>query len=462
VSLEARIVVVDDDASQRELLGGFLAELGAEVREAADGPSALERVRSGLPDVVITDFRMPGMDGRQLLREIKALNPDVEVIVVTAYGTVVDAVACLKEGAADYLLKPLDLDAVEHVVRRSVEHRHLLRENRDLRRRLGEVESLPGIVTAGGPMAEALSTVARVAPTPVTVLIYGESGTGKELVARALHTASPRKDGPFVAVNAAALSATLLESELFGHERGAFTGADKAREGRFEAANGGTLFLDEVGDLPAEVQVKLLRVLQERVVERVGSSSPREVDVRIVSATHRDLPADVKEGRFREDLFYRLSVVSLELPPLRRRRTDIPLLVEHFTRKYAAMGGAAKPFSREAMDMLVRHDYPGNVRELENIVQRALVLARGEAVVSADLPSTITAGAIGGLSRAGADPPGTSLPERIAALEREAIQDALEAEGGNQSRAAATLGISERALRYKLAKHRSAEDPGKE
>jgi len=214
-----------------------------------------------------------------------------------------------------------------------------------------------------------------------------------------------------------------------------------------------------VGDLPAEVQVKLLRVLQERTVERVGSAKPREVDVRIVSATHRDLPADVKEGRFREDLFYRLSVVSLELPPLRRRRADIPLLVEHFTRKYAAMGGAAKPFSREAMDMLVRHDYPGNVRELENIVQRALVLARGEVVVSEDLPAAIRTRAVGGLSGAGAGPAGASLPERIAALEREAIQDALEVEGGNQSRAAALLGISERALRYKLAKHRSAGEP---
>jgi len=460
VTLDARIVVVDDDGSQRELLAGFLAELGAEVREAADGPSALERVRAGLPDVVLTDFRMPGMDGRQLLREIKALNPDVEVIVVTAYGTVVDAVACLKEGAADYLLKPLDLDAVEHVVRRSVEHRHLLRENRDLRRRLGEVESLPGIVTGGGPMAEALSTVARVAPTPVTVLIYGESGTGKELVARALHAASPRKNGPFVAVNAAALSPTLLESELFGHERGAFTGAERAREGRFEVADGGTLFLDEVGDLPAEVQVKLLRVLQERSVERVGSSRPRPVDVRIVSATHRDLLADVREGRFREDLYYRLSVVSLELPPLRRRRADIPLLVEHFIRKFAAAGGEAKAFSREAMDLLVRYDYPGNVRELENVVQRALVLARGDLVVSADLPSPFRAGAGRGASRAGSEAAGASLPDRIAALEREAIQDALDAEGGNQSRAAARLGISERALRYKLAKYRSPGEPG--
>jgi DNA-binding NtrC family response regulator len=248
---------------------------------------------------------------------------------------------------------------------------------------------------------------------------------------------------------------------LFGHEKGAFTGADKAREGRFESADGGTLFLDEVGDLPAEVQVKLLRVLQERTVERVGSSKPREVDVRIVSATHRDLPADVREGRFREDLFYRLSVVSLELPPLRRRRTDIPLLVEHFTRKYATMGGSAKPFSREAMDLLVRHDYPGNVRELENAVQRALVLARGAVVVTEDLPPGFQSGAAAHGARPRTTQAGTSLPEKVAALEQEAIQEALEEQGGNQSRAAALLGISERALRYKLAKYRSADSPEK-
>jgi two-component system NtrC family response regulator len=451
MSLDARVVVVDDDSAQRELLAGFLSDLGAEVVEAGDGEAALSSVRSGSPDLVITDFRMPGMDGRELLHQVKACNPDVEVVVVTAYGTVADAVACLKDGAADYLVKPLDLDEVELVVRRAVERRHLVRENRELRRRLGEIESLPGIVSGGGPMAEVLSTIARVAPTPVSVLIYGESGTGKELVARALHAASPRSQAPFVPVNAAALSPTLLESELFGHERGAFTGADRSREGRFEAASGGTLFLDEIGDLPADVQVKLLRVLQDRAVERVGSTEPRPVDVRIVAATHRDLPTEVREGRFREDLFYRLSVVSVELPPLRRRRTDVPLLVDHFTRKYEAMGGTAKAFSREAMDLLLRYRYPGNVRELENLVQRALVLARGEVVTTADLPPSVRAGSP---REEDGDLLDGTLPERIAALERRAIEEALEAEGGNQSRAAARLGISERALRYKLGKRK--------
>ncbi len=242
-------------------------------------------------------------------------------------------------------------------------------------------------------MAEVLSTVARVAPTPVSVLLLGESGTGKELVARAIHSASPRKERPFVAVNAAALSPTLLESELFGHERGAFTGAERMRIGRFEAASGGTIFLDEIGDMPPEVQVKLLRVLQEQTVERIGSSKPISVDTRVVAATHRDILSDVRDGRFREDLYYRIAVVTIELPALRRRRSDIPLLVEHFTRKFTALGGPAKVFSREAMDRLVRYDFPGNVRELENIVQRALVLSRGDMVTTADLPGIVSGAA---------------------------------------------------------------------
>ncbi len=450
MTLDGRVLVVDDDRSQRELLAEFLRELGAEVLEAADGPEALDRVRTALPDVVLSDFRMPGMDGLTLLREVRAANPEVEFVIVTAYGTVADAVQSLKDGASDYLLKPLDLDEVEHVVRRAVERRHLVRENRELRRRLGEVESLPGIVTAGGPMDVVLSTIARVAPTPVSVLLLGESGTGKELVARALHAASPRASGPFVAVNAAALSPTLLESELFGHERGAFTGAERPRSGRFEAASGGTLFLDEVGDLPPEVQVKLLRVLQERAVERVGSNRALPIDVRLVSATHRDLPIEVREGRFREDLYYRLAVVSVEIPPLRRRRADIPLLVEHFVERLGRAGVPARRFSREAMDRLVRYDYPGNVRELENVVQRSLVLARGEVVSTADLPPSVRAAGAAGEGDTASGP----LPERVASLERAAIEEALRAEGGNQSRAAARLGISERALRYKLAKYR--------
>lgn len=454
MSFEGCILVVDDDAAQRELLAGFLRDLGGEVLTAEDGARALEKTRRHNPDVVITDLRMPGMDGHQLLREIVELNPEIRTILVTAYGTVQGAVACLKDGAFDYLLKPLELEEVEHAVRRALDERHLRRENRELRLRLGRIESLPGIVTAGSKrMARVLSTVARVAPSAVSVLLLGESGTGKELLARAIHAASPRSAHRFVAVNAAALSATLLESELFGHERGAFTGAERTRIGRFEEASGGTLLLDEVGDLPAEVQIKLLRALQERAVERVGANRPIPVDVRVIAATQSDLPAEVAAGRFREDLYYRLAVVTIEVPPLRQRRADIPALIEHFVAKHAPLaGGGEKTFSREAVDLLVRYDFPGNVRELENIVQRCLVLARGDQVSSEELPPAVRAAVTGEPSPG--DESAESLPARVAALEREAIEEALAAEQGNQTRAAARLGISERALRYKRAKFR--------
>jgi DNA-binding NtrC family response regulator len=456
VGIEGRVLVVDDDASQREMLAGFLRDLGAEVDEAGDGRQAMEIIRKRGPDLVITDLRMPSMDGHELLREAVALNPEIGVIVVTAYGTVQGAVACLKDGASDYLLKPLNLDAVEHVVRRVFERRLLRREVHDMRRRLGEVESVPGIVTAGGSMAEVLSAVARVARSTVPVLILGESGTGKELIARAIHSAGPRASGPFVPVSGAALSPTLLESELFGHEQGAFTGAHRARRGRFEAASGGTIFLDEIGDVPTEVQVKLLRVLQEGTLERVGANQPVRVDLRVISATHRDLPAEVAAGRFREDLYYRLAVVTIELPPLRRRRSDIPLLVDHLIRKHAASaGGRTLSCSREAMDLLVSYDFPGNVRELENIVQHCLALARGDMITTDDLPATV----IGAAGEPHVDPldPSESLPARVAALERAAIEEALAAEGGHQVRAAARLGISERALRYKISKYRGED-----
>ena len=453
MSIDGRVLVVEDDASQRQMLADFLRDLGLEVVEASEGHEALDRFQKGPFDLVISDLRMPEMDGQELLQQIKALNPEVGVVLVTAYGTVQGAVATLKSGASDYLLKPLELDEVEHVVRRCLEENHMRRENRDLRRRLGEIESLPGIITAGGAMGEALSKVARVAPSEVSILLLGESGTGKELVARAIHAASRRAEGPFVAVNAAALSTTLLESELFGHERGAFTGADRARIGRLESAAGGTLFLDEIGDLPNEMQVKLLRVLQERTIERVGSNRAVPVDVRVVAATHHDLLATVGSGDFREDLYYRLAVVSIDLPPLRARRTDIPLLVEHFLSKHARTAGVdPKSFSREAMDLLVRYSFPGNVRELENVVQRALVLSRGDLITVDDLPRTVL-GAVDepGHLEQGSD---TSLPGRIAALEAAAIDEALALEDGNQSRAARRLGISERALRYKRAKYR--------
>ena len=452
MSLEARILVVDDDPSQRELLAGCLRDMGAEVVEAADGRQALVELETGAFDLLLTDQRMPGIDGHELLRRVRALDPGIGVILVTAYGTVEQAVACLKDGAADYLLKPVDLDELEIVIARRLEEVQLQRENRQLRQRLGEIESIPGIITAGGPMAEVLSTAARAAPAEVPVLLLGESGTGKEVLARAIHQASGRSGGPFVAVNAAALSPTLLESELFGHEKGAFTGADRQRIGRFEAAAGGTLFLDEVGELAPEIQVKLLRVLQEKEIERVGSSRPLPVDVRLIAATNSDVVRAVREGAFREDFYYRLAVVTIELPPLRCRRADIPLLVDHFLERYAPAGQPPRRLSREAMSALVRYDFPGNVRELENIIQRALVLARGSQITTADLPPTVAAAA-----PAIDEVEGGTLPERVAALERRAIEQALAETEGNQSRAAALLGISERALRYKLGKFRERE-----
>ena len=450
MSLDAHILVVDDDRSQREELVGFLRDLGAEVTEAGDGEEALEAVVRQAPDLCISDVRMPRMDGTRLLKEIRRINPEVGVVLVTAFGTVEDAVACLKQGAADYLLKPLDLDEVEHLVIRLLEARRLQRENLDLKARLSRIESVPGIITAGGAMSEVLSLIARVSRSDVSVLVQGESGTGKELVARAIHAAGSRAGGPFVAVNASALSSQLLESELFGHEKGAFTGADRAREGRFEAASGGTIFLDEIGDMPAEVQVKLLRVLQERTLERVGSNDVVPVDVRVIAATHRNLPAAIDKGDFREDLFYRLAVVTIDIPPLRNRKSDIPLLVDHFIHKHETDDGA-RSISREAMDLLIAYDFPGNVRELENAVQRGLVLARGDQFTVDDLPPAL----LGSCHENGTpvDEENDTLPGRVAAMEKAAISEALTAEGGVQSRAARQLGISERALRYKMSKY---------
>ena len=453
MSIQARILVVEDDRSQREELAGFLRDLGAEVREAEDGQAALELVAAYAPDLCITDFRMPHMDGGELLVEIHRINPEIPVILVTAFGTVQGAVAALKKGATDYLLKPLDLGELEHLVRRALEERHLRRENRELKARLAKIESVPGIITAGGPMTEVLSLISRVAGSTVSVVVQGESGTGKELVARAIHAAGPRAERPFVAVNASALSTNLMESELFGHEKGSFTGAEHTRIGRFEAASGGTVFLDEIGDLPQEVQVKLLRVLQERTVERVGSNKAVPVDVRVVAATHRDLPAAIEGGSFREDLYYRLAVVKIDLPPLRNRKADIPMLVDHFLRKHRELNvEAPNSISREAMDLLIAYDFPGNVRELENIIQGCMVMARTDRILVDDLPAAIL-GCRPESPGDGADGSRT-LPGMLEIVEKEAIAEAMALENGVQSRAARRLGISERALRYKVIKYR--------
>jgi DNA-binding NtrC family response regulator len=440
------IVVVDDEEPQRKVLAGFLRKKGFDVEAVGSADAALALVASRSVDLVLTDLRMPGKTGVDLLEAVREANPEVPVVVMTAYGTVASAVDAMKRGAADYLGKPVDLDELEVLVARSLERRALLSENRALREELAARHRLEGLETANPRMQEAINVAARAAASRATILLRGESGTGKEVLARAIHHASPRRRGPLVAVNAAALPETLLESELFGHERGAFTGADREHRGRFELADGGTLFLDEIGDLPRGTQVKLLRFLQEQTFERLGGTRAIKVDVRLLAATHRDLEAMIRTGEFREDLYFRLNVVGITLPPLRDRREDIPILVDHFLRRFADEG-RARSVSREAMDALLKHDYPGNVRELENLLHRAIVLARGEVVTKADLPLHL-----GTLPPEGRASSGT-LNEQVENLEKALLLDALEKAGGVQTRAASALGMSERHLRYKLKKY---------
>ncbi len=450
------ILVVDDEPPQLELIGGFLKKQGFEVTLAESGEKALQRFRRESFDLVLTDQRMPNLSGLDLLKAVRAVNPETPVIVVTAYGSIETAVSAIKAGATDYLTKPLNLDELLHRIEKVREHHRLVLENRDLREELGERHRIEGIIGESGRMLEVFSLVRRVAPSEATVLIRGESGTGKELIAKAIHFASPRSSGPLVKVNCAALPETLLESELFGHEKGAFTGALATRRGRFEVASGGTIFLDEIGDLPTHLQAKLLRVLQEREFERVGSSRPISVDVRILAATHRDLERLLKAGQFRDDLYYRLNVVTIVLPPLRERRQDLPLFMDHLLRAFAEKNGKKiRGFTSEAREALLRYDYPGNVRELENIIERASVITRGDVIGRADLPISIQE------LEAEESSSKTDLPLVVERLERRMIREALARSGGVQTRAAEQLGITERALRYKLNKYGfQGEDAG--
>jgi two-component system NtrC family response regulator len=396
------------------------------------------------------------MDGFILLPELKRRNPEAVVVMMTAFGTVNTAVAAMKEGAYDYLTKPIDLEELLLLIQRVEKEIALIRENRQLKEELREKFRIDFIITASGKMEEALNLVARVAPSQATVLILGESGTGKELFARAIHYAGPRAGKPLVKVNCAALPENLLESELFGHEKGAFTGAVARRVGRFEQADEGSIFLDEIGDLSPALQSKLLRVLQEKEIERVGSNQTIKIDVRVIAATNRNLEEAIRKGAFREDLYYRLNVVTLSLPPLRERKEDVPILIDHFLKKYSREN-KKEVFSltKEAKDLLLHYDYPGNVRELENIMERAVVLSRGETLTSQDLPLNLRE------SKSETAPEksreGGSLPETLETLERQLIQSALERSGGIQTRAAEELGINERVLRYKMKKYKIAE-----
>ena len=452
---ERVVLVVDDEAAQRTVLAGFLRKRQLEAVAAGSVDEAVQIVSGRTIDLVLTDLNMPGKDGLTLIDSLRAINPELPVIVMTAFGTVASAVDAMKRGASDYLTKPIDLDELDVLVTRTLERRALVSENALLKEQLASRYRLAGLETANAKMSEAINTAARAAASRATILVRGESGTGKELMARAIHYASPRATHALVAVNVGALPDTLIESELFGHERGAFTGADRERRGRFELADGGTLFLDEIGDLPKTTQVKLLRVLQEQAFERLGGSRTIKVDVRMIAATNRDLPAMIRSGEFREDLFYRLNVVCIELPPLRERREDIPLLVDVFLRRFASEAPVpVEGVSREAMDLLLKYDYPGNVRELENLMHRAMVLARGPLLSTADFPIHL-----GHLKGEGRDAP-ASFVDRVSEFERALIVDALARAGGVQTRAAALLGMSERHLRYKLKKYGIANESG--
>ncbi|MGK3396505.1 sigma-54-dependent response regulator transcription factor ZraR, partial [Escherichia coli] len=415
------ILVVDDDISHCTILQALLRGWGYNVALANSGRQALEQVREQVFDLVLCDVRMAEMDGIATLKEIKALNPAIPVLIMTAYSSVETAVEALKTGALDYLIKPLDFDNLQATLEKALAHTHSIDAETP-----AVSASQFGMVGKSPAMQHLLSEIALVAPSEATVLIHGDSGTGKELVARAIHASSARSEKPLVTLNCAALNESLLESELFGHEKGAFTGADKRREGRFVEADGGTLFLDEIGDISPMMQVRLLRAIQEREVQRVGSNQTISVDVRLIAATHRDLAAEVNAGRFRQDLYYRLNVVAIEVPSLRQRREDIPLLAGHFLQRFAERNRkAVKGFTPQAMDLLIHYDWPGNIRELENAVERAVVLLTGEYISERELPLAIASTPIPLVQSQDIQP--------LVEVEKEVILAALEKTGGNKT-----------------------------
>ena len=446
------VLVVDDDKAHRTMLKTLLSGWGYAISEADDGSTAIEMARENPFDLVLMDIRMIKVSGLEALGEIKNYNPAIPIIIMTAYSSVETAVEALKKGAYDYLTKPLDFDELRLTMERAMDHTHLKEENRLLKASLGEKFDRHNIIGNSPQMIDLFETIAQVAPSEATVLITGESGTGKELIAGAIHYNSERKDGPFVKVNCAALTETLLESELFGHEKGAFTGAHRRKDGQFSLADGGSLFLDEVSEMPLSMQVKLLRVIQEREFTRVGGEEVIRVDVRIIAATNKDLAEEMAAGRFREDLYYRLNVVTLKMPPLRERKDDIPLLAQHFLKTFAEKNQKRiKGFTPQAMGRLLSYDWPGNVRELMNAVERMVVLSRVDYVDEPDLPPGI-------LEQSGekAGIPGPlDLPADLPLeeVEKASILKTLQSAGGNKSEAARRLGITRRTLHQKLKKY---------
>jgi len=446
---KTRLLIVDDDPAHRSMLLTLLTDWGYRLEGVEDGESAVALCRERPFDLILMDVRMAGMSGIEALKEIRAYNPAIPILIMTAYSNVETAVEAIKAGAYDYLTKPLDFDDLRLTLERALDHASLRDENKALRDTLAASFDQGGIIGQSAPMRQLMDMLATIAPSEATVLVTGESGTGKELIARAIHANSQRRKGPYVAVNCAALTETLLESELFGHEKGAFTGAERRREGRFLLADKGTIFLDEIGEMSLPMQVKLLRAIQEREIQRVGGEQTIKVDVRILAATNRDLKEEVEAGNFRQDLYYRLNVVALALPPLRERLEDIPLLAVHFLNKFAVKNGKqVKGFTPGAMDRLLKHPWPGNVRELENAVERAVVLLVGEYVSERELPPAIIQTQDGGQC----PEPGFSNMT-LEEIERIAILDALEATEGNKSEAARRLGITRKTLHAKLQKY---------
>ncbi len=442
------ILVVDDDPAHRTMLRTLVTGWGYEVSEAEDGTVAIEKVRARPFDLILMDIRMIKVSGLEALSEMKAYNPSIPVIIMTAYSSVETAVEALKKGAYDYLTKPLDFDELRFIMERAMEHTKLREENVVLRQALGNRFDSRNIIGRSPPVVKLLEMVSQIAPSEATVLLTGESGTGKEMIAGTIHFNSPRKNGPFIKMNCAAITETLLESELFGHEKGAFTGAYKRKEGRFLQAHGGTLFLDEISEMSLAMQVRLLRVLQERDITRVGGETAVKVDVRILAATNKDLGMEIQAGRFRDDLYYRLNVINLTVPPLRDRREDIPLLAHYFLEHFSGKNRKdIKGFTPQAMDRMIKHEWPGNIRELMNAIERAVVLATGNYLETEDfslIPENSTL-----------EEKSVSGPEALQGLpldkvEQNTILKTLEMTQGNKSEAARRLGITRRTLHKKL------------
>ncbi len=443
------ILLIDDEESILISLKSFLQRRGNTIYTANNGAKGIEIISENIIDLVLTDYRMPEKNGLEVLEETKKINPNIDVVIITAFGNIDEAVGIMKNGAYDYLTKPIDLDELENMIKRISEKRLLKSENKILREQLQEKFKVNSVISQSSEMENVLNVVGRVANSKATVMIRGESGSGKEVIAKAIHFASDRKDKPFVAVNVASLSENLMESELFGHEKGAFTGAINQRKGRFEEADGGTLFIDEVGDIPLSMQVKLLRAVQFGEIQRLGSSNSIKVNVRILAATHRNLEEMIVDKEFREDLYYRLNVVSVRLPSLRERRGDIPLLIEHFIKKFSALNGkSVVGIDLDALDKLMKYNYPGNVRELENIIEHSVIFSRGENIAIEDLPLQVEVSS----DKLIIDPKNldNEYDEKMKTFESEMIKEALKRTDGNQSAAARILNITERHLRSRL------------